>query len=51
MSTAVMEKRVREIFRSALFHHYIDEIPCGDEVELWLKTHGGWFPDQQQDYG
>ena len=51
MSTAVMEKRAREIFRSALFHHYIDEIPCGDEVELWLKTHGGWFPDQQQDYG
>ena len=51
MSTAVMEKSAREIFRSALFHHYIDEIPRGDEVELWLKTHGGWFPDQQQDYG
>ena len=24
---------------------------AGDEVELWLKTHGGWFPDPQQDYG
>ena len=51
MTIAVMEKRAREIFRSTLFHHHVDEIPCGDEVELWLKTHGGWFPDQQQDYG
>ena len=51
MTTAVMEKRAREIFRGTLFHHHVDEIPCGDEVELWLKTHGGWFPDQQQDYG
>ena len=51
MTIAVMEKRAREIFRSTLFHHHVDEIPCGDEVELWLKTHGGWFPDQQHDYG
>ena len=46
-----MEQRARQIFRDALFKHYIDEIPCGDEVELWLKTHGGWFPDSQVMYG
>jgi hypothetical protein len=51
MSTAVMEKRAREIFRNALFHHYIDGIAAGDDVERWLKTHHGWFPDEQADYG
>jgi len=51
MSTAVMEKRAREIFRSALFQHYIDGIAAGDDVEQWLKTHHGWFPDEQADYG
>ena len=50
--TAIMEKRAREIFRDALMLHYIDDIcAAGEEVEMWLKTHGGWFPDQQQDYG
>ena len=49
---AIMEKRARAIFRDALMLHYIDDICiAGEEVELWLKTHGGWFPDQQQDYG
>ena len=46
-----MEKRARVIFRDTLLKHYIDELPCGDEVELWLKTHGGWFPDNQVSYG
>ena len=47
-----MEKRARVIFRDALMLHYIDDIcAAGEEVEMWLKTHGGWFPDQQQDYG
>ena len=49
---AIVEKRAREIFRDALMLHYIDDIcAAGEEVEMWLKTHGGWFPDQQQDYG
>jgi len=47
-----MKKKAREIFRDALMLHYIDDIcAAGEEVESWLKTHGGWFPDQQQDYG
>ena len=50
--TAIMEKRARVIFRDALMLHYIDDIlAAGEEVEMWLKTHDGWFPDQQQDYG
>ena len=46
-----METSARTIFRSALVHHYLDGIAAGDEVENWLKTHGGWFPDEQSDYG
>ena len=47
-----MEKRAREIFRDALALHYIDGIcAAGEEVELWLKTHGGWLPDPQEVYG
>ena len=50
--TAIMEKRAREIFRDALALHYIDGIcAAGEEVELWLKTHGGWLPDPQEVYG
>ena len=49
--TAIMEKRARAIFREALLVQYIDGIPVGDEVETWLKKHGGWFPDEQEDYG
>ena len=41
----------RAVFRNALMHHYIDGIVAGDDVETWLKTHGGWFPDEQADYG
>ena len=49
---AIMEKWARTIFRNALMLHYIDDTcAAAEEVELWLKTHGGWFPDQQQDYG
>ena len=49
---AIMEKRARAIFRDALMLHYIDDIcVAGEEVELWLKTHGGWFPDPREDYG
>ena len=52
MANVVVEKQAREIFRDALMLHYIDDIcAAGEEVEMWLKTHGGWFPDQQQDYG
>ena len=46
-----MEKRARAIFREALLVQYIDGVPVGDEVETWLKKHGGWFPDEQDDYG
>jgi hypothetical protein len=49
---AIMEKRAREIFRDALALHYIDGIcAAGEEVESWLKTHGGWLPDPQEVYG
>ena len=49
---AIVEKQAREIFRDALMLHYIDDIcAAGEAVEMWLKTHGGWFPDQQKDYG
>ena len=41
----------RAVFRNALMHHYIDGIVAGDDVEKWLQTHGGWFPDEQADYG
>ena len=47
-----MEKRPRAIFRDALALHYIDGISkTGEEVNVWLKTHGGWFPDPQEVYG
>ena len=49
--TAIMEKRARGIFREALLAQYIDGIPIGDEVKNWLAKHGGWFPDEQEDYG
>ena len=45
------EATARAIFRGALMHHYIHGIDCGDEVGGWLKAHGGWFPDEQEDYG
>ena len=49
---AIMEKRARATFRDVLALHYIDGIcAAGEEVELWLKMHGGWFPDPQEVYG
>ena len=48
----IVEKQAREIFRDALALHYIDGIcAAGEEVDVWLKTHGGWFPDPQEVYG
>ena len=47
-----MEERARAIFRDALALHYIDDISkTGEEVNVWLKTHGGWLPDPQEVYG
>ena len=41
---AIMEKRARAIFRDAMALHYFDGISkTGEEVDGWLKTHGGWF--------
>ena len=52
MASAIMETRARAIFRDALALHYIDGISkTGEEVDMWLKTHGGWFPDPQEVYG
>ena len=49
---AIMEKRARATFRDVLALHYIDGISkTGEEVDMWLKTHGGWFPDPQEVYG
>ena len=49
---AIMEKRARATFRDVLALHYIDGISkTGEEVNVWLKTHGGWFPDPQEVYG
>ena len=47
-----MEKRARATFRDVLALHYINGISkTGEEVDMWLKTHGGWFPDPQEVYG
>ena len=47
-----MESRARAIFRDALVTHYMDGIcAAGEEVELWLKAHGGWIPDPEEYYG
>ena len=45
-----MESKARAIFRDALLLHYIDGIAAGDKVESWLRKHGGWFPDRQENY-
>ena len=34
-----METQARLIFRNALFHHYIDGIAAGDDVEPVSYTH------------
>jgi len=46
-----MESKARDIFREALAIHYLDGLAAGDEVDAWLRTHGGWFPDPQELYG
>ena len=52
MASSIMEKRAREIFRDALALHYINDISkSGEAVNVWLTTHGGWFPDPQEVYG
>ena len=45
-----MEWWARHIFREALAEHYVNTIAFGDEVESWLKKHGGWLPDPQLTY-
>ena len=48
---AIMEKRARAIFRDAMALHYIDGISkTGEEVDMWLKTHGGWFANCREIY-
>ena len=46
-----MDALARLVFREALAEHYINGLAAGDDVELWLRTHGGWFPDPQLSYG
>ena len=46
-----MDSWARRIFRDALATHYVHGIAAGDEVHLWLRTHGGWLPDPQEVYG
>ena len=51
MANPTMEKQARIVLRSALVMHYIVGIDAGEAVEAWLKKHGGWLPDNQEDYG
>ena len=51
MANPTLEKRARIVLRSALAMHYIVGIDAGEAVEAWLKKHGGWLPDTQEDYG
>ena len=46
-----MESKARDIFREALVIHYVDTLAAGDEVDAWLRKHGGWLPDPQELYG
>jgi hypothetical protein len=50
MTALAAEIRARNIFREALYLHYIDGISCGNEIDQWLRRHGGWFRDNQQIY-
>jgi hypothetical protein len=50
MADLSAEIRAREIFREALYLHYIDGLTCGEAVAKWLRTHGGWFRDNQEVY-
>ena len=52
MTNPIMERRARLIFRDALIMHYMEgPLETGNEVEEWLRTHGGWFPDPAELYG
>ena len=46
------EANARRLFRQALFLHYMEglEADIMGRVEQWLRTHGGWFRDQQETY-
>ena len=46
-----MEAKAREILRYALAAHYVDGAEGGQEIDAWLKKHGGWLPDPQELYG
>jgi hypothetical protein len=50
MTALAAEIRARNIFREALYLHYIDGLSCGNEIDQWLRRHGGWFRDNQQIY-
>ena len=45
-----MEIEARGIFRTSLHLHYIEGLSCGDDVQRFLRTHGGWFRDNQETY-
>jgi hypothetical protein len=50
MGNPEMESAARRIFRQALHLHYIEGLECGDAVQQWLRTEGGWFRDNQEMY-
>jgi hypothetical protein len=45
-----MEIAARRIFRQAVYLHYIEGLTCGEAIQQWLRTHGGFFRDNQQMY-
>ena len=45
-----MEIAARSLFRTALHLHYIQGLSCGDDLLRFLRTHGGFFRDNQQTY-
>jgi hypothetical protein len=51
MANQAMETKARDVFRQALALHYIEGIAAGKDVDAWLRSHGGWLPDPQEDYG
>ena len=47
-----METNARKILRYALAAHYVDDLAeAGEEIDAWLRKHGGWLPDPQEIYG
>ena len=45
------EQAARDIFRDILMHQYMAGHPCGKDADNWLRMHGGWFRDPQEEYG